>query len=326
MRRRLRTGIVVATALALVLGISIPVASAHRQSANDRGGRLHGRQYTTTTVPAGTKNSPVTTTTPTTDPASTTAPTTTTPIVTVPSEPTSSGPPPAGGNSSLPPGSPLPSDLSDVTTIALTPANFPTKYGDCATVVPATDTAAAQLRFDISAKCDPAGDGHYRTDWSTGALYTAGQSVCTSIPIAFPNGTPVVGPGSWWQFAEAKTPPTAYADWGLYVVNRPGGGSQFDFRMAHVTGSAGNGSSHPSLWSGGDPGSGWNTFVVCSNYATTTDGFIDLYLNGTKVWSASGVYILQGQTTDDLDLNDYTGGSPFNVTVHGAPMVWPTHP
>jgi hypothetical protein len=33
---------------------------------------------------------------------------------------------------------------------------------------------------------------------------------------------------------------------------------------------------------------------------------------------------LHGQTSDDLDINDYTGGSPMNTTVHGAPMVGPT--
>jgi hypothetical protein len=204
--------------------------------------------------------------------------------------------------------------------------NFTQRYGECVTVVPATQTARAQLRFHITraAACDPANDRHYRTDWSNRRTFHAGTTTCASIPVFFPRGTPTIGSGSWWQIAEGKIPSTSYADWGLYVTNRPGGGSEFDFRMAHVTSRTTNGTSHPSLWRGGHPTSGWNTFAVCSNYSTTANGFLNLFLNGIKVWSTSGVYILQGQSSDDLDINDYTGGSPMNTTVHGAPMVGPT--
>ena len=204
--------------------------------------------------------------------------------------------------------------------LTFTTGNFPQRYGTCATVMSPT-----LLLMNVTSSCNPGGDGHYRADWANKGTFTAGVTSCVSIPVAFPGGTQAIGSGSWWQFAEAKTPSTAWADWGLYITNRPGGGNQFDFRMNYVTGPASNGTSHPSLWRGADPTSGWNTFVVCSNYATTNSGFLTLYLNGNQVFSTSGVYILKGQTVDDLVLNDYTGGSPTpNSLVHGAPKLGPT--
>ena len=120
MRRRLRTAIVVTTAVSVVLAISIPVASAHLRSRSDRYWRwqaYHGHPKWTTSTSA-----PTTTQPPRQDPV-TTAPTTTTPTtqptVTVPPAPiplppsggNSSGPPTAGGYFSvLAPGSALPSE------------------------------------------------------------------------------------------------------------------------------------------------------------------------------------------------------------------------
>ncbi len=215
-------------------------------------------------------------------------------------------------------------------TLEINTTNYPRIYGNCATIVPATATAKAQLSFNITSACNPAGDGHYRTDWSNIDTFTADKTLCSSIPINFPNGVPAIGSGSWLQFAEAKIPSTAYADWALYVHNKFDGssGTEFDLRMAWVSGSTSGpvtyGTGHPSLWHGGTPASGWNTFVICSNYSATTSGFLDLYLNGVLVRSISGVAILQGQTTDDLDINDYTGGSPANIMTHGAPMLGTT--
>jgi hypothetical protein len=179
--------------------------------------------------------------------------------------------------------------------------------------------------MNLTSSCNPAGDGHYRIDWANKGTFTTAVTTCASVPIVFPHGTQAIRSGSWWQFAEAKTPATAWADWALYLANRAGGGTQFDFRMNYVSGPATNGTSHRSLWHGGNPTSGWNTFVVCSNYATNTSGFLTLYLNGNRVFSTSGVYILKGQTVDDLVLNNYTGGSPApNCVIHGAPKVGPT--
>ena len=114
MRRRLRTGIVVGTAIALVLAIFVPVASAHRWSRADRWSRWH--KYPTTTT-SGAPAKPVTTTTadpPTTTATTTSTTSTTTTTTTTPppvNGPVGSGPPAAGGYFSLlPPGSALPSE------------------------------------------------------------------------------------------------------------------------------------------------------------------------------------------------------------------------
>jgi hypothetical protein len=117
MRRRLRTTIVVMTAVSVVLAISIPVASAHRWGRSDRYNRGRWFRHSTTTV------SPAKTSTTTTQPARqdpvTTAPTTTTAPPTTTTAPTTTTRPATGNSSSrpasggyfsvLPPGSALPS-------------------------------------------------------------------------------------------------------------------------------------------------------------------------------------------------------------------------
>ncbi len=121
MNRRLQTALTVSVASALLLGISIPTASARRASVN-RSAR--GKKATTTTTRATTTTSATTTTKATTTTAastttassttasttSTTASTTTTTLFVPPPGGTSSSPPPAGGYfSTLAPAAALPS-------------------------------------------------------------------------------------------------------------------------------------------------------------------------------------------------------------------------
>ena len=271
------------------------VAGAVNQSGwwADDGSDLttHALTWTNNDLSEGIVFSPLVPTSPTSTSVSTTTTTTTIPgattTTTVPASPSS--------------------------TLSFTAANWPTRYATCATV-----TDATHLRTDLTSSCNPGGDGHYRTDWSTATtLLPAGETTCVSVPVNFPNGTPAVASGSWWQFAEAVVPgQSSFADWGLYVSSAFGSAPVFDLRMGLVSGRA-------SLWHGGNPASGWNTFVVCSDYSTTNTGFLDLYLNGTKVYGVTGVQIMPaGQTGDALDLNDYTGGDPVpNTVIHGAPRV-----
>jgi len=120
MRRRLRTAIVVMTAVSVVLAISIPVASAHLRSRSERynGWRAYayhrGNRWSTTSTSAATTTQPARQDPVTTAPTTTTSTTTVTvPPAPIPLPPTgdgSSSPPASGGYFSvLPPGSALPS-------------------------------------------------------------------------------------------------------------------------------------------------------------------------------------------------------------------------
>lgn|GEM_PF-2307476 len=95
----------------------------------------------------------------------------------------------------------------------------------------------------------------------TSLIWTRSQPAHRHIPvfpIYFSNGTLSVG--TWRQFADVKTPSTAYADRGLYICNKFGGGTEFDFRTVLVirgtSGPVSYGTTLPGLWSGGNPNSG----------------------------------------------------------------------
>jgi len=175
MRRRLRTAIVVTTAVSVVLGISIPVASAHLRGHSDRYNRWrwyanqarHHRSTTTAAKPTSTTAS--TTTQPVRQNPTTTAPTTTTttvpaPIPQPPSGGTSSGPPPAGGYFSvLPPGSALPSEADCAARVHLSsweprPENTTANH-----VTPAPNTLAnfSQWNSTWNATYRPRINGNY---------------------------------------------------------------------------------------------------------------------------------------------------------------------
>ena len=113
MRRRLRTFVVVSTAVTVVLAISVPVASAHRRH---RAARVHERGHVaTTTVSTSPRSAAPASTTTTTKPQQPSTPTsgsTTTTTTSPPPTPSgSSAKPAAGGYFSLTPaGSAFPSD------------------------------------------------------------------------------------------------------------------------------------------------------------------------------------------------------------------------
>jgi len=142
MRRRVRTAIVVMTAVTVVLAISIPVASAHRRY----GGYGSWRRHTTTTV-APTTVAPVrptTTSAPTTTqpPTTTQAPTTTTPTTIAQPPSGNSSPPAAGGYFSLlPPGSALPSGAACAARVHASSWE-PRHDNDVANRTPVTNTLA----------------------------------------------------------------------------------------------------------------------------------------------------------------------------------------
>ncbi len=180
----------------------------------------------------------------------------------------------------------------------------------------------AQLTFALS------GTTYTRADWSNWNTFIGGTESWCSIPINITlMPTVAVTTGDWWQFAEAKTSNNVggFAEWGIYVVGS-GSSHQFYFVMGRVDsttigGTPFAGTGHHILWQGGNADNGWHTFVVRSNYAQDNTGYLDLYYDGTKVWSMAGLPVL-ADTFTDLDLNSYTGGGLNPCTlVHGAPRV-----
>jgi hypothetical protein len=201
-------------------------------------------------------------------------------------------------------------------------ANYPIIYGNCASML-----SSSELEFDLTSSCNPAGDGHYRTDYSTPDVYPAGIAECTSVPFDMVN-LPTVPVNSWFGFAEAKDPAANLAGWGFGVTSYYGGVNELQIEFNGYNNTA------PAWTSTGGVPAGWNTLSICTNDANDSSGVVyGIWLNGVRQTfnhgSASGSESLSGFAIIDdgasswpLDINDYTGGSPSNnEIIHGSPLV-----
>lgn len=201
-------------------------------------------------------------------------------------------------------------------------ANYPIIYGNCASML-----SSRELEFDLTSSCDPAGDGHYRTDYSTPNIYPAGVPECTSVPFDMVD-LPTVPVNSWFGFAEAKDPAANLAGWGFGVTSYYGGVNEVQIEFNGYNNTA------PAWTSTGGVPTGWNTLSICTNDANDSSGVVyGIWLNGVRQTfnhgPASGSQSLSGFAIIDdgaaswpLDINDYTGGSPStNQIIHGSPLV-----
>jgi hypothetical protein len=201
-------------------------------------------------------------------------------------------------------------------------SNYPDIYGNCASTI-----GSSELEFTVTSACNPAGDGHYRTDYATPNIYPAGVPECTSVPFDMVN-LPTVPTNSWFGFAEAKDAAADLAGWGFGVTSYYGGVNELQVEFNGYNNTA------PAWTSTGGIPSGWNTLSICTNDANDSSGVVyGIWLNGVRQTfnhgPASGSQTLSGFAIIDdgaaswpLDINDYTGGSPVeNQIIHGAPLV-----
>lgn len=207
-------------------------------------------------------------------------------------------------------------------TFSSAEANYPDIYGSCASML-----SSGELEFDLTSSCDPAGDGHYRTDYATPNVYPAGVPECTSVPFDMVN-LPTVPLNSWFGFAEAKDTAANLAGWGFGVTSYYGGVNELQIEFNGYNNTA------PAWTSTGGIPAGWNTLSICTNDANDSSGAVyGIWLNGVRQTfnhgpasgsqSLSGFAIIDdGAATWPLDINDYTGGSPSNnQIIHGSPLV-----
>lgn len=201
-------------------------------------------------------------------------------------------------------------------------ANYPDIYGSCASML-----SSSELEFNLSSSCNPAGDGHYRTDYATPDIYPAGVAECTSVPFDMAS-LPTVPVNSWFGFAEAKDTAANLAGWGFGVTSYYGGVNELQIEFNGYNNTA------PAWTSTGGIPAGWNTLSICTNDANDSSGAVyGIWLNGVRQsfnhGPASGSQTLSGfaiiddgASTWPLDINDYTGGSPSNnQIIHGSPLV-----
>ena len=210
------------------------------------------------------------------------------------------------------------------------PDKWPSSYGNCSTAL-----SNSVIQFNITTACNPANNGHYRTDLcssadcngngsvAAGDLYQAGQATCTSVPVNA-NSVPTVPTNSWMMFAEAKDNSAVTAGWAFMLNSHYGGANEFSI-------SFGTGISN-TAWVG-TMTPGWHTLSICTNNANNSSGEVyGIYEDGQQLTfnhgdgagqqSISGFPIIDnGMASWPLDIDDYTGGTPANTIQTGAPLV-----
>jgi hypothetical protein len=213
-------------------------------------------------------------------------------------------------------------------------SNYTYENGNCFSIL-----NSLEVQFTITSSCNPGGDGNYRTDLNTANIYPAGVPECTSIPIKFPDSVPGVPEGSWLLFAEAEDPYNPNQDdwpgWAMYITSQYTGDTtnapnQYSIAFADYNNFG------PAWSSSSDVDRGWHTLSICTNDANDNSGIVyGIWLDGVRQTfnhgpeagsqSLSGFPIIQndlGNSTNwPLIVDDYTGGSPANVAIHGAPLV-----
>jgi hypothetical protein len=210
------------------------------------------------------------------------------------------------------------------------PDEWQSVYGSCAQALNNTS-----VQFTITPSCDPAGNGHYRTDLCSssscngngtiaqGDVYQAGQPTCTSIPVNAVN-VPTVTNNGWMMFAEAKDNSATTGGWAFMINSYYTGVNQFAI-------SFGTGISDTS-WDG-TMTPGWHTLSICTNNANNSSGEVyGIYEDGVRLTfnhgSGTGQQTLtgfpiinNGMSSWPLDIDDYTGGAPTNQIMTGAPLI-----
>jgi hypothetical protein len=294
-----------------------PLATWTRQSvavtARTRPGRCIFPKPPTKTPPTPPVTTPPVTTPPVTTPPVTTPPVTTPPVTTPPvTTPTGSSPFFAGTFSS--------------------PNQWPTVFGTC-------DKALnnSEIQFTITSACNPAGDGHYRTDLcsskgcagngtiASGDIYQAGQPTCTSVPVDVVN-VATVSTSSWMLFAEAKDSTGSYPGWAFTLNSYYTGTNQFQISF-NVYGT------NNTTWDGAAT-PGWHTLSICTNNANNAAGAVyGIYEDGVRMTFNHGIgagtqtltgipIIDNGMSSWPLVIDDYTGGTSGANTINtGAPLV-----
>jgi hypothetical protein len=211
------------------------------------------------------------------------------------------------------------------------PNEWPSIYGSC-------DQALnnVEIQFTITSSCDPADDGHYRTDLCSasgchgngsiadGDVYQAGQATCTSVPVDVNDVTPIPG-DSWMMFAEEKDSSASNAAWAFMLNSYYTGTNQF--QISFVTGT------NNTTWDG-TATPGWHTLSICTNNANDSSGEVyGIYEDGVRLTFNHGIdsgsqsitnypIINNGMSSWPLDIDDYTGGSVATDTITtGAPLV-----
>jgi hypothetical protein len=245
---------------------------------------------------------------------------------TVPPPPPPPPPPGGGGNGTI---------TFDGTFSATDPSSGPhwhNAYGNCYTYINPN-----QLSFHITSSCNPAGNGHYRTDIcsssscggnTTGTVYAKNSTaVCTSVPFNLAQTVPSYGGNAWFQIAEMKENSSRGGDWTMNVEEAGGGHLSIGF-----TGGAYN---NTDAWRGPAATTGWHTLSICQNgQGTTAQAWYDGQPITFNIGSCSGKTVCtgldlyySGYNSQPLDINAYTGNTtgpdPFtNVTiVHGDPLI-----
>jgi len=216
-------------------------------------------------------------------------------------------------------------------------SKWPDILGSCYQVL-----APDQLQQTLTSSCNPASNGHYRTDlctshWcdhnqSSGDYYVAGQVTCTSVPVRF-SSLPLVSNSSWLQFAEAKDyESTTTAGWEFDVSSYWGGVNRVKVSLhGYATGTNLGGTAY---YDSAPLDTNWHTWSICTNNANDTSGkILGLWKDGVQQTFNYGAQsgsktlsgfpiITDGANSWPLDINDYTGGSPVpNTIIHGDPLI-----
>jgi hypothetical protein len=194
-------------------------------------------------------------------------------------------------------------------------------------------------KFTITSSCDPSGDGLYRSDINSRNIYRAGVPECTTIPVRFPGHVAGVTDNTWLVFAETEDPYDTNQDdlagWGMtltsyYNGNQASDPNQFAISFADYAHSA------PAWTSSSNVDTAWHTLSVCTNDANNSSGEVyGIWFDGVRQTfnhgpdagsqTLSGFPIIQNDPSNSsnwpLIIDDYTGGSPQNELIHGAPLV-----
>ncbi len=213
-------------------------------------------------------------------------------------------------------------------------SNYRSSFGNCFAHID-----ALQERFSITSSCNPGGDGLYRSDINSPQVYPAGVPECTSIPIRFPNRVAGVTDDTWLMFAETEDPfnpnQNDQPGWGMYLTSHYEGGRSRSPNQFAIGFAAYNGL-RPAWTSRRVLDTNWHTLSICTNDANDGSGVVyGIWLDGRRnvfnhgpqhgSWQLHGFPIIQGDPANDsnwpLIINDYTGGSPQNELIHGAPLV-----
>jgi hypothetical protein len=220
-------------------------------------------------------------------------------------------------------------------TFDSTLSKYKAQFGNCFSMLNANEEL-----FSITNKCDPGGGGLFRSDINSPNIYPAGVPECTTIPINFAKGDPgsVNTDNTWLVFAESEDPynpnQNDAGSWGMGLTSYYNGGGASAHNQWDMTFTGYN--SGAPAWTGPNVSAGWHTLSLCTNNANNNTGTIyGIWFDGVRQTinhgPAAGAQSLSGfpqiqndpgnNTNWPLIIDDYTGGSPTNQLIHGAPLV-----